>query len=142
MNDFAHASFNFYSIKKRNSNFFAKQVLNYLNIRMKQVLIGLNLGFKKFLIVRGISYQFFIRRQFLLIQVGYTHLLKLKYQPLCYGQINRKMTMLKLGCYDLLILSRFASVLRGLQKPDIYQGKGIRYAKELVRRKAGKRKRS
>ena len=36
------------------------------------------------------------------------------------------------------IVGQFAAELRGLRPPEPYKGKGIRYAGEVIRRKAGK----
>ncbi len=39
-------------------------------------------------------------------------------------------------------LSRDMAVLRRLRRPDVYKGKGIRYAKEIRSYKQGKKKKS
>ena len=39
---------------------------------------------------------------------------------------------------DLRLVGQTAAELRALRKPEPYKGKGIKYAGEVIRRKAGK----
>jgi len=39
---------------------------------------------------------------------------------------------------DKQLLGQVAAKLRGLRKPEPYKGKGVKYAGEVLRRKAGK----
>ncbi len=45
---------------------------------------------------------------------------------------------IKLSSYDKQLLGQVASKIRSYRKPEPYKGKGIRFAGEIVRRKAGK----
>jgi large subunit ribosomal protein L6 len=55
---------------------------------------------------------------------------------------NKKSTLIQIKTEDLVKLSTFLSGIRNLRKPDVYKGKGIRYRKDLVMKKEGKKKKS
>ena len=47
-------------------------------------------------------------------------------------------TRVTLRGIDKELLGRTAATIRGFRKPEPYKGKGIKYADEVIRRKAGK----
>ena len=49
-----------------------------------------------------------------------------------------KNTIIKLSGIDKEILGRTAAAIRRLRPPEPYKGKGIKYAEEYIKRKAGK----
>jgi large subunit ribosomal protein L6 len=49
-----------------------------------------------------------------------------------------KAPLIKLSGTDRQLLGQISAKLRTLRKPEPYKGKGIKYAGEILRRKAGK----
>ena len=49
-----------------------------------------------------------------------------------------KQTSITLKGADRQLLGQTAAEIRGFRIPDPYKGKGIKYAEEVIRRKAGK----
>jgi large subunit ribosomal protein L6 len=47
-------------------------------------------------------------------------------------------TPVKVAGIDRQLVGQFASAMRGLRKPEPYNGKGIKYAEEVIKRKQGK----
>jgi large subunit ribosomal protein L6 len=47
-------------------------------------------------------------------------------------------TPVKVAGIDRQQVGQFASAMRGLRKPEPYNGKGIKYAEEVIKRKQGK----
>jgi large subunit ribosomal protein L6 len=45
---------------------------------------------------------------------------------------------IKLESHDKQLIGHYAAKIRSLRKPEPYKGKGIKYAGEYIRRKAGK----
>jgi len=45
---------------------------------------------------------------------------------------------IKLESFDKQLIGQVAAKIRSLRKPEPYKGKGIKYAGEILRRKAGK----
>lgn len=95
--------------------------------------------------VRGIGYRFEIFPTHVIIHVGYSHLLLKKLPFSTFFQslmVNKKATLLNVRSADLFAVNSFLSTVRNLRKPDVYKGKGIRYQKDIIKRKEGKRKKA
>jgi len=107
-----------------------------------QNIVGSLVGFKNFLRVRGVGYRFQLISKKLVINVGYSHSLQIKL-PLKHKLIlNKKSTFLRVKSSNLAKLSNFLSFVRNLRQPDVYKGKGIRYKKDPIRLKEGKKKKT
>ena len=81
----------------------------------------------------------------LVFQVGYCHPVELAIPKGLKVQIdapaargNDVPAKFSLFCADKMTLGQFAANIRRIRPPEPYKGKGIRYADEVVRRKAGK----
>jgi large subunit ribosomal protein L6 len=99
-------------------------------------------GFKQFLRVRGVGYKFQLLGDKMTIQAGYSHLLEVRIPFLQSFSFNKKSTFLRVKSNNLVLLTKFLSFVRNLRKPDVYKGKGIRYKRDSVLRKEGKKKKS
>ena len=107
-----------------------------------QNLVGALVGFKNFLRVRGVGYRFQIVSQNLIIHVGYSHNLQIKLPIQHKFFLNKKSTFLRAKSSNLDKLTNFLAFVRNLRQPDIYKGKGIRYKKDQIRLKEGKKKKT
>jgi large subunit ribosomal protein L6 len=104
------------------------------------MIIGAGVGFKKYLRVRGVGYFFKLENGILTAKVGYTHTLQ-KTLPIDFRtKFSRKFKVVRFRSKSLTKLTLFLARLRVLRLPDIYKGKGIRYRRDPIRRKPGKRK--
>lgn len=54
--------------------------------------------------------------------------------------LNKKATQISFQSPHLTSLNLYVSTIRNLRQPDVYKGKGLRYQKDLVNRKEGKKK--
>jgi len=119
--------------------------VSLLYVYVRALLLSATVGFRSALRVRGVGYRFGLYPTKIFIQAGYSHLL-LKSLPFFNMfqsmLINKKATLLAMKSHDLETIGTFFSMLRNLRKPDVYKGKGIRYQKELMIRKEGKKKRT
>jgi large subunit ribosomal protein L6 len=105
-------------------------------------MIGSSVGFKNALRVRGVGYKFSLSATQLIIQAGYSHILRSKLPIVQSIMTNKKSTLFQLKSDNLVQLNTFLSSIRNLHKPDVYKGKGIRYRKDFVRKKEGKKKKT
>jgi large subunit ribosomal protein L6 len=120
-----------------------KTSLIYQN--MKHWVVGSLTGFQNALRLRGIGYKFDISFLKITIQVGYSHLIyrKMPSQKRLHAvSLNKKATFLKSKSSDLTFLHTFLGSIRNSHPPDVYKGKGIRYQKDFVSRKEGKKKKT
>jgi len=104
---------------------------------------GVTKGYTKQLEIHGVGYRAAKVGENLVIQVGYSH--PVEVQPpagisLSVDGIDpaTKATKLSVSGIDKQLVGEVAAQIRRIRKPEPYKGKGIRYAGEAVRRKAGK----
>jgi len=98
---------------------------------------GVTNGFEKNLEIVGVGYRAEKAGDKLVIRVGYSHpveVLPLPGVTLDIEGANR----IKVTGISKEAVGEMAARIRAIRPPDAYKGKGIRYAGELVRLKAGK----
>jgi large subunit ribosomal protein L6 len=104
---------------------------------VNNLVLGVSQGFEKRLEMIGVGYRAAVKGNQVDIQVGYSHPTTL---PIPEG-INvavEKNTMIVITGMDKQKVGQFAADIRSKKPPEPYQGKGIRYQGEYVRKKAGK----
>ncbi|SIO11748.1 50S ribosomal protein L6 [Chitinophaga niabensis] len=105
------------------------------------MVTGVSEGFKKQLELVGVGYKAANQGQLLDLSLGYSHNIifeipsELKVSTLTEKGQNPK---IMLEGIDNQLLGQVAAKIRSLRKPEPYKGKGVRYAGEVVRKKAGK----
>ncbi|HEY92957.1 MAG TPA: 50S ribosomal protein L6 [Dehalococcoidia bacterium] len=98
---------------------------------------GVTNGFEKTLEIVGVGYRAEKEDDKLVIRVGYSYpveVLPLPGVTLAVEGANR----IKVTGINKEVVGEMAARIRAIRPPDAYKGKGIRYARELVRLKAGK----
>jgi len=98
---------------------------------------GVTGGFEKNLEMVGVGYRAEKTGDKLLIRIGFSHPVEVSPLPgvsLGVEGANR----IKVTGIDKGTVGEMAAEIRAIRPPDSYKGKGIRYAGELVRVKAGK----
>jgi len=98
---------------------------------------GVTSGFEKSLEIVGVGYRVEKAGDKLIIHVGYSHSVEVLPLPgvsLAVEGVNR----IKVTGISKEVVGEMAAKIRAIRPPDAYKGKGIRYAGELVRLKAGK----
>lgn len=104
---------------------------------------GVTKGYTKQLEIHGVGYRAAKVGENLVIQVGYSH--PVEVQPPQGISLNvegidpaTKATRISVSGIDKQLVGEIAAQIRRIRKPEPYKGKGIRYAGEAIRRKAGK----
>lgn len=98
---------------------------------------GVTEGFEKKLDVQGIGYKVSIQGSTLVLQVGFSHLVKVEIPADISCQTKDNSIILQ--GIDKERVGQFAASLRSIRPPDSYKGKGIRYSDEVVKLKPGKK---
>lgn len=101
------------------------------------MVVGTTEGFEKKLEMIGVGYRAAVQGDLLDLQLGLSHPCKL---PIPKGLTVKvdKNTQILISGFDKHLVGQFAATVRSKRPPEPYQGKGIRYAGEYVRKKAGK----
>ncbi|SCA63551.1 50S ribosomal protein L6 [Chlamydiales bacterium SCGC AG-110-P3] len=101
------------------------------------MIIGVTQGFEKKLKMIGVGYRAAVQGNLIDLQVGLSHPSKLEI-PTGLAVSVEKNTTITIAGSDKRLVGQFAANIRSVRPPEPYQGKGIRYVDEYVRRKAGK----
>jgi len=98
---------------------------------------GVSQGFKKSLELTGVGYRAAKSGEKLVLQVGYTKPVEFT-PPTGISLVTEGPTQISVLGIDKELVGGVAAKIRAVKPPDSYLGKGIKYAGERVRRKAGK----
>ena len=110
---------------------------------VNNMVVGVTTGYTKQLEIHGVGYRAAKMGENLVIQVGYSH--PVEVQPPAGISFTldgvdpaTKATRVSVLGIDKQLVGAVAADIRRIRKPEPYKGKGIRYAGEAIRRKAGK----
>ncbi|MBL0717314.1 MAG: 50S ribosomal protein L6 [Desulfosarcina sp.] len=98
---------------------------------------GVSKGFERELQINGIGYRAALKGNSITINLGYSHPIDFALPEGISATVDKK-NSIKLAGIDKQVLGQTAASIRMLRPPEPYKGKGIKYAEEHIRRKAGK----
>jgi len=98
---------------------------------------GVHAGFSRTLEIVGVGYRAESRGQAIHLSLGYSHPILFQLPPGVQARVD-KQTVVTLESIDKQLLGETAASIRRLRPPEPYKGKGIKFAGEVLRRKAGK----
>jgi large subunit ribosomal protein L6 len=98
---------------------------------------GVSKGFEKKLEIVGIGYRSEMKGSDLALFLGYSHPINFPLPPGISAEVE-KQTLVTIKGIDKELVGQTAAKIRDLRKPDPYKGKGVKYAGEALRKKAGK----
>lgn len=101
------------------------------------LLSGMYGFFKCKLQLFGLGYRFHIKSNFMMLKLGYSHILKLRV-PLNL-KVKKKKNLMILYSYNFFLLRWFSLFIRSLKKPGVYHGKGVKFKYEKIIKKEGKK---
>jgi len=100
------------------------------------MVTGVTDGFSRRLEVNGVGYRAAVSAGNLVLQVGYSHpVLVPAPQGINFAVQGNAITV---SGADKELVGEVAAQVRRVRPPEPYKGKGIKYAEEVIRRKAGK----
>jgi len=99
---------------------------------------GVSEGFRKELEIVGVGYRAQMQGEKLILNVGYSHSVEIVPPEGITITVGRGAKQIAVEGVDKELVGQIAAQIRAVRKPEPYKGKGIRYAGEQVRRKAGK----
>lgn len=104
---------------------------------LNNMITGVSAGFKKVLQIEGVGYRAEMDGKNLLLFVGYSHPKPVAPPEGISFEVENKVRITVKG-HDKQLVGQIAANIREIRPPEPYKGKGVRYADEVVRRKAGK----
>lgn len=125
------------SVRRRSESRTARQLHGLCRTLVSNMVEGVSQGFQKRLEIQGVGYRAQVQGRNLTLNVGYSNPVQIQ-PPQGIDVAVENNTNVIISGIDKEIVGNIAAQIRGVRPPEPYKGKGIRYAGEQVRRKAGK----
>lgn len=100
------------------------------------MVTGVNKGFERMLEIVGVGYRVELSGRIATFHLGYSHPIVFELPDGIDAAVDK--SKITLTGIDKELLGRTAAKIRSFRKPEPYKGKGIKYAEEVIKRKAGK----
>lgn len=126
----------FVSIKKGNEK-NSKTYWGTTRALIANAIGGVTKGYEKQLEISGIGYRAQVQGKKLVLSLGFTHPIEI-FAPENIAFKVQKNTIIVSGI-DKQLVGEIAAKIRASRAPEPYKGKGIKYAGEHIRKKAGKK---
>jgi large subunit ribosomal protein L6 len=114
-----------------------KQLHGLTRTLVNNMVLGVTAGYRKGLEIQGVGYRAALNGRKLTMNLGYSHQVEID-PPAGISFELENPTHLAVVGIDKELVGQIAAKVRASRKPEPYKGKGVRYAGEQVRRKAGK----
>ena len=106
---------------------------------VRNMVAGVSQGFQKTLEINGVGYRAAVQGKMLQLQLGYSHDVNFPI-PDDVSIKCEKPTVIVISGRDKQRVGQIAAEVRSFRGPEPYKGKGIKYDKETILRKEGKKK--
>ena len=106
---------------------------------LNNMVEGVTQGFTKVLIIEGVGYKAQVSGKELVISAGYSHTVPLTIPEGLQVSVANNGLEITITGIDKQLVGQFAADVRIIRKPEPYNGKGLHYKDEVVRRKEGKK---
>ncbi|HEY9861146.1 MAG TPA: 50S ribosomal protein L6 [Candidatus Obscuribacterales bacterium] len=124
-------------VKRRDESRAARQRHGLCRTLVSNMVEGVSQGFQRRLEIQGVGYRAQVQGRNLVLNVGYSHPVQIEPPDGVQMAVENNTNVVVSGI-DKEIVGNIAARIRAVRPPEPYKGKGIRYAGEFVRRKAGK----
>ncbi len=108
---------------------------------INNMVTGVSTGYNVQMELVGVGYRADVAKNVLTLSVGYSHpvvVLLPEEIKASAKQDKGQNPIISLECSDKDLLGLVCAKIRSIRKPEPYKGKGIKFAGEVLRRKAGK----
>jgi len=114
-----------------------KQLHGLTRTLINNMVIGVSDGYRKGLEITGVGYRATLNGRKLQLNLGYSHQIEIDPPEGITFEVENPTRLAVVGI-DKELVGQIAAKVRSTRKPEPYKGKGVRYAGEKIRRKAGK----
>jgi large subunit ribosomal protein L6 len=124
-------------VLRRDESRTARQRHGLSRTLVANMVEGVSNGFEKRLQIQGVGYRAQVQGRNLILNVGYSKPVEIVPPEGVQVAVENNTNVIVSGI-NKEIVGNIAARIRAVRPPEPYKGKGIRYAGEVVRRKAGK----
>ncbi len=123
-------------VRRSNDSKQQKALHGLLRSLLANAVHGVTQGFEKRLEIHGVGYSAEVKGKNVDFKLGFSH-------PISYAipqgiGVKVERNVVTVSGHDRQQVGQVSAEIRNLRRPDVYKQKGIRYADELLRKKAGK----
>jgi large subunit ribosomal protein L6 len=125
------------AVKRANDTKRVRSYHGLMRTLVANMVEGVSKGFEKKLEIVGIGYRSELQGSNLVLYLGYSHPINFPLPSGISADIE-KQTVVTIKGIDKELVGQTSAKIRDLRRPDPYKGKGVKYAGEVLRKKAGK----
>lgn len=105
---------------------------------ISNMVVGVSEGFSKTLNIVGVGYKVDLKGKALNLSLGYSHAVDYAPPEGIEFEVDSKKNVIVVRGASKQAVGQVSAEIRKLRPPEPYKGKGVMYANEKIRRKAGK----
>ena len=125
------------SVTRRDDERETRSLHGLVRSLVNNMVVGVSTGFQKDLEIVGTGYRATAKGKGIELQLGFSHSITVDAPEGITFTLPRN-TYIEIAGIDKQLVGQVAANIRALRSPEPYKGKGVRYANEHVKRKAGK----
>ncbi|MBN1325668.1 50S ribosomal protein L6 [Candidatus Falkowbacteria bacterium] len=103
---------------------------------INNMVIGVKEGYEKKMEVVGVGFRVALQGNKIVLNLGFSHPVEFILPDGIKAELDKN--IVTLSGIDKQLVGETAARLRRIRKPDVYKGKGIKYADEVIKKKPGK----
>lgn len=128
---------NVITVKRPNDEPFNRSLHGLTRTLINNMIIGVTHEYTKELQINGVGYRVAKQGTGINMTLGYSHPVIMEAPEGISFDVPNANTIIVRGI-DKELVGQTAAVVRSKRPPEVYRGKGIKYADEVIRRKEGK----
>jgi large subunit ribosomal protein L6 len=125
------------SVNRKDDSRTSRQMHGLCRTLVANMIEGVSKGFQRRLEIQGVGYRAQVQGRNLILNMGFSHQVQIAPPEGIQFAVENNTNVIISG-FDKEEVGNIAAKIRAVRPPEPYKGKGIRYAGEVVRRKAGK----
>ena len=125
------------TVKRPDDEAFNRSLHGLTRTLINNMIEGVEKQFSRTLEVNGVGYRAQLKGKKLVMNLGYSHPVEMDAPEGITFEVPNPNTIIIKGV-DKEVVGQTAAVIRTKRPPEVYRGKGIKYAEEHIRRKEGK----
>ncbi len=124
-------------VKPQEESRRARQRYGLCRSLVANMVEGVSKGYEKRLLIQGVGYRAQVQGKTLVLNVGYSKPVEMPAPEGINIAVENNTNVIVNGINKELV-GNTAARIRAVRPPEVYKGKGIRYAGEMIKLKAGK----
>ena len=125
------------TVKRPDDEAFNRSLHGLTRTLINNMIEGVEKQFSRTLEVNGVGYRAQLKGKKLVMNLGYSHPVEMDAPEGITFEVPNPNQIIVKGI-DKEVVGQTAAVIRTKRPPEVYRGKGIKYAEEHIRRKEGK----